>query len=93
MRIGRLHAQLVATENGAVTVRDLGSTNGTFVDAVRIGEAHAAAGSSVRCGGSVLKLANAEVPTLPPGKRERFGALAGTSRLMRELFAVRSHRA
>ena len=87
-QLSRQHAELIATDSGAVVVRDLGSTNGTFVDAVRITEALATAGSSIRCGSSVLKLASVDVPTLPPSKRERFGPLAGTSRLMRELFAV-----
>jgi DNA-binding CsgD family transcriptional regulator len=47
--VSRLHAELLAKPD-SVSVKDLGSTNGTFVDAVRIRDAEILPGQIVRFG-------------------------------------------
>lgn len=47
--VSRRHAELRLAEGGA-TVRDLGSTNGTWVDGERVGTAHLSDGSTVSVG-------------------------------------------
>lgn len=48
--VSRLHCQFRLTHEGALTVEDLGSTNGTFVNDEKINEASLAAGDRVRVG-------------------------------------------
>lgn len=53
--VSRQHARLDPTEDGAVIVTDLGSSNGTFVDGVRIEESTVAhAGSRITIGEAAL---------------------------------------
>lgn len=53
--VSRCHAE-IEVEADAVTVRDLGSKNGTFVDGVRVSEAPAQIGSEIRIGSISLRL-------------------------------------
>ncbi len=86
-KVSRRHVEIRAVPSG-IAVRDLGSTNGTQVDGVRITEAMAGAGSSIRCGDSVLKIQKEVAPLVAPSQRTRFGGLVGESLAMREIFAV-----
>jgi DNA-binding NtrC family response regulator len=85
--VSRFHAE-VAVEDGRVTVRDIGSTNGTFVDGVSIVHAHLHPGAIVRVGSTELRFeADGPVVELPVGGAERFGGLVGSSAPMRAVFA------
>jgi len=53
--VSRNHAELVMGEGGAWTVRDLGSTNGTFVNEVRVSQQALRDGDHVRFGDAVFK--------------------------------------
>jgi transcriptional regulator with AAA-type ATPase domain len=53
--VSRCHAEIVV-EAGDVTVRDLGSKNGTFVDGTRVAEGEAQIGSVIRIGSISLHL-------------------------------------
>ncbi|MCH7944530.1 MAG: FHA domain-containing protein [Armatimonadetes bacterium] len=54
--VSRRHAELVV-DQGTVTVRDLGSTNGTFVGGQRItGATPVASGTEITFGRSVMRL-------------------------------------
>ena len=55
-RVSRRHAQIGATEDGSVTVRDLGSTNGTKVNGVRISESTANEGDEIELGGITIRV-------------------------------------
>ncbi len=57
--VSRRHAKLVV-RGGAVTLQDLGSTNGTFVNGVRVKKARLKEGDRVLIGGAILKLVRAE---------------------------------
>lgn len=86
-KVSRQHVELQLLPEG-VRVRDLDSTNGTFVDSGRVTEVVLAAGATVRCGHTTLQLLSASAPLVPPSRRTRFGELVAESSLMRELFAV-----
>ena len=59
-QVSRRHAIITAGE-GQVLVEDLGSSNGTFVDGVRIGEeTEIAPGGRLKVGQSVLELRQPE---------------------------------
>lgn len=60
--VSRCHAEIVV-EAGTVTVRDLWSKNGTFVDGVRVSEVQARPGSVIRIGVVSLRLSAAGSPT------------------------------
>lgn len=48
--VSRLHCQFALTGEGTLTVQDLGSTNGTFVNDRKIEQARLAAGDRIRVG-------------------------------------------
>lgn len=48
--ISRHHAQLSFLDNGQVTIKDLGSSNGTFVNGNRVNEAYLNSGDILKCG-------------------------------------------
>lgn len=52
--VSRHHAQLTIAGNGRVMIRDLGSSNGTFVNGNRITESYLDAGDVVKCGQTLL---------------------------------------
>jgi two-component system, NtrC family, nitrogen regulation response regulator GlnG len=87
--VSRQHLQLRATEQGLV-LRDLGSTNGTFVGNLRLVEALIVAPVTVRAGESQLQISpssgdSLEIPLSPRGS---FGGLVGQSTEMRRVFAI-----
>jgi two-component system, cell cycle response regulator len=68
--ISRKHTEFAVTENG-ITVRDMGSTNGTFVNDSRVeDEPHALSdGDLIRCGNTILKfLKEGKIENLLHGK-------------------------
>jgi pSer/pThr/pTyr-binding forkhead associated (FHA) protein len=67
--VSRVHARF-AVDRGAVLVEDLGSSNGTFVNGMRItGPVELAAEDEVQLGGTVLSVEGADAATalIPPG--------------------------
>lgn len=57
--VSRSHAVLEPTPRG-VTVRDLGSTNGTYVNGERVRSAHAKAGDAITFGKTQMRVEDAE---------------------------------
>jgi pSer/pThr/pTyr-binding forkhead associated (FHA) protein len=53
-------------QNGAWVVRDLKSSNGTFVNGIQISTHALADGDQIKAGGSVFLFVAAEAPLLPP---------------------------
>jgi DNA-binding NtrC family response regulator len=86
--VSRFHLEIVATAAGFLA-RDLGSTNGTWIDGLRIVEAYLRPGCSLRVGTAELTFEalgdEAEVPASP---HEQFGRVVGRSAPMREVFAM-----
>jgi transcriptional regulator with PAS, ATPase and Fis domain len=80
------HCEL-SPEGEQIVLRDLGSTNGVFIDEVRVREAVVAPGARIRLGHSKLRLephGHAEIAVLDA---DHFDRLHGKSRLMRATFA------
>lgn len=80
----RAHAELRSTPAG-VLVRDLGSTNGTTINGVRVTEALLESGMTAVCGATAISIENARDEVLPI-PQAGFGALVGASLPMRTLF-------
>jgi DNA-binding NtrC family response regulator len=86
--VSRFHCRL-SREESAWRVSDVGSLNGTFVDGVRVRDADLRDGGALMIGETVLRVHGAEsaqeseLAMVPV-----FGSLAGTSRVMRRLYAL-----
>lgn len=50
--VSRIHAQLTLMDNGQIIIKDLGSSNGTFVNGNKITECYLKTGDIVKCGGT-----------------------------------------
>src|SRR5258706_6860654 len=74
--VSRFHVELEATDAGIV-VRDLGSTNGTIIGALRVREALVQAGSAVviDVGRTRLQLVLGDAPAAHAAARTSFGAM------------------
>jgi DNA-binding NtrC family response regulator len=85
--MSKFHCE-IRIANGAATIRDLGSRNGTLVDHVRVIEAPLRDGASLTLGRTTLRfdLGTREVE-LALSPRARFGRLVGGSVAMRAAFA------
>jgi len=84
----RQHIEL-RLRGDSVSVRDLGSTNGTTVDGVRVIEAVLSPASHLRIGGTSIRATPFEEPVvIPLSPRTSFGGLIGASAAMREVFAI-----
>jgi len=82
------HCEIRVDADGA-RVRDLGSTNGTTVDGVRVSEAFLRDDSTLRLGAAAVRFRlGAETNRLPLSEATRFGALVGRSAAMRATFAL-----
>ncbi len=86
--VSRRHAAFEADGKG-FRLSDLHSTNGTFVDGVRIVEVYVRGGELVRCGSTALRLDVEEVAKpLQLSNSIRFGATLGASVAMRRLYLL-----
>lgn len=86
--VSRKHAEIVKTKDGYL-IRDLGSTNGTFVGGLKVKEAFLSAGSLVKIGNTKIKFTpQDEQLEIYPSKKTRFGDLLGKSLEMRRIFGV-----
>jgi two-component system, NtrC family, response regulator GlrR len=86
-QVSRRHCQLGLAEEG-ISLEDLGSKNGTFVNGVRISKVWVAPGQVITLGSSRLELVLAKKTTQVPLYRgAKFGGVTGASIVMRGLFA------
>ena len=70
-------------------LRDLGSTNGSFVQGARFQELTLGFGTEVTVGKTVLKyVPNEEAVELPPWEEESYGSLVGRDPKLRRLFRL-----
>jgi len=70
--VSRKHA-VFRLENGVLTVQDLGSTNGTFVNGERIDKAALREGDRVLVGTSILRVVGYDASLPPPAKKGLMG--------------------
>jgi transcriptional regulator with GAF, ATPase, and Fis domain len=86
--VSTTHVELVAKEKGFL-LRDLGSTNGTFVGDLRIQEVWVKPGTVVKLGTSQLRFEPVSGSVdIEISKSERFFEIVGRSVRMREIFAT-----
>jgi transcriptional regulator with PAS, ATPase and Fis domain len=86
--VSRVHCEL-RVRSGSVLVRDCGSTNGTYVEGVRLREGEVRPGALVRVGSSAFRIEDSGEPTyVPMSDRTSFGECVGSSLEMRRVYAV-----
>jgi DNA-binding NtrC family response regulator len=83
--VSRRHAAFDLVD-GALKLKDLGSTNGTFVNGVRAIEVELSGGESVRVGATVLQVEPGEPGRDPAPEQNRFGRFVGASPEIRRLY-------
>ncbi|HEX3480310.1 MAG TPA: sigma 54-interacting transcriptional regulator [Kofleriaceae bacterium] len=86
--VSRFHCELTSGER-RVRIRDLGSSNGTKVDGLRIRDADLRGGSLIGIGRMVIRFQYLGRPThLRLSQRTEFGIVVGRSVSMRHLFSL-----
>jgi DNA-binding NtrC family response regulator len=86
--VSRRHLSAALGESGLV-VRDLGSTNGSFMRGARFQELILGFGAEIQVGQTTLKYVPEEEPVeVAPADSETFGALAGRDPRMRQVFRL-----
>jgi len=86
--VSRTHFS-IDTEQGAFVIRDLTSTNGTWIDQFRIKEAWLRPGTVLRAGSAQLRFEPVFKPLdIAPAAVDRFGRLVGRSVRMRQIFTL-----
>ncbi|MCE9574479.1 MAG: sigma 54-interacting transcriptional regulator [Deltaproteobacteria bacterium] len=86
--VSRVHFAIVRDAKGYL-VRDMKSTNGTFLDGAEIKEAYIRAGSVIGAGASELKFTPFEERIeILPSEKEKLGDMVGRSAPMREIFGL-----
>ena len=86
--VSRRHAEITRTPDGIV-LRDLGSTNGTFLGQVRIKEVFLGETRAFRVGKTEMEFKVLdEVVEIVPAEETHFESMVGQSVAMRETFAV-----
>jgi DNA-binding NtrC family response regulator len=88
-KVSATHVELERRAEGRIVVRDLGTTNGTWIGPHRVIECEVGPGALLRMGDSLVRV---EVDDRAEPERgsdaARFGGLIGVSTEMRELFAT-----
>ena len=86
--VSRVHFEIVRDAKGYL-VRDMKSTNGTFLDGAEVKEAYLRSGSVIRIGSSELKFTPFEERIeILPSEKEVLGDMVGKSAAMREIFGL-----
>ena len=85
--VSRRHLE-ASWEGSGVSLRDLGSTNGTFFEGSRIKEITISYGAEVKLGRTVLKLLPDEEVVQPASEQETYGTMVGQDPKMRRLFSL-----
>ena len=85
--VSALHCELRGVNEG-ILVRDLGSTNGTFIGALRVREVVVTSPVEVVVGQSKIALEPSGKHRVDVGFTDSFGALVGSSPKMRRVFGV-----
>ncbi len=86
--VSRVHFEIARDAKGYL-VRDMKSTNGTFLDGAEVKEAYLRAGSVIGLGACELKFTPFEERIeILPSEKEQLGEMVGKSPAMREIFGL-----
>jgi transcriptional regulator with GAF, ATPase, and Fis domain len=86
--VSRVHFEIARDAKGYL-VRDMKSTNGTFLDGAEVKEAYLRAGSIIGLGSCELKFTPFEERIeILPSEKEQLGEMVGKSPAMREIFGL-----
>jgi DNA-binding NtrC family response regulator len=85
--VSAFHCELRAMNEG-VLVKDLGSTNGTFIGALRVLEALVTTPVDVTIGATKIQVVPTAKHRVDVGFADRFGPLVGSSPKMRRIYSV-----
>ncbi|MEO7111739.1 MAG: sigma 54-interacting transcriptional regulator [Polyangiaceae bacterium] len=85
--VSALHCELRAVSEG-ILVKDLGSTNGTYVGTLRVQEAAVTTTTEITIGSTKLVLEPSAKRKVDVGFSDAFGPLVGSSPKMRRVFGV-----
>ncbi|NVB81267.1 MAG: sigma 54-dependent Fis family transcriptional regulator [Kofleriaceae bacterium] len=86
-KVSGLHCEIRLDDRG-YRLRDLDSTNGTYVSSLRVNDVYIQAGAQIALGGTRLKFdPTGESVEIELADTDRFGSMIGRSVKMRELFA------
>ena len=86
--VSRQHAEIIKNRDGYL-LKDLGSTNGTFVDSLRVKEIYLKSGSIIRAGKTKIKfMPQDEKIEIFPSKKESYAGIIGKSLELRKIYAI-----
>ena len=86
--VSRHHFEIEQLKNGYL-LRDLESTNGTYVEGLKVREVFLKPNSTIQVGDTVIRFYSAdEKVKITPSKEEKFGEMVGRSGKMREIFGL-----
>lgn len=86
--VSRRHCKIL-NQDGVLKLIDLASTNGTYINDVRVDQTVIPSAGEFRIGRTKISYKIVKkTERLPRSKRERFGPLIGPSRPMREIYAL-----
>jgi transcriptional regulator with GAF, ATPase, and Fis domain len=86
--VSAIHCEIHVRET-SILVRDCGSTNGTWVEGVRLHEGEVRPGAVVRVGNSAFRIDAGNAPAfVAVSDKTSFGELVGSSLEMRRLYAI-----
>ena len=84
--VSKRHCEIIVEQSGYL-IRDLDSTNGTFVQGVRVSSAHLAPGSEIQLGKTrIVFCPLQDANDIPLSRNEAFGKMLGRSVPMRRIF-------
>lgn len=86
--VSRNHIEIDYTADSFV-LKDLDSTNGTFLNGSRVKQAYLSPGDLIKIGNTTLEfVAFDEKVKIEPSERTSFGEMVGKSRKMRQIFSI-----
>ena len=86
--VSRVHCEIIRDARGYL-LRDLGSTNGTFLDGAEVREVYLRSGSAMTVGTVQIRFQPfSERIEILPSEKERLGEMVGRSLAIREIFGL-----
>jgi DNA-binding NtrC family response regulator len=86
--VSRVHCE-IRVHPEAIAIKDCGSTNGTYVEGVKVRDGEVRPGAAVRVGRSVFRVESVDGSSvLPISDSDSFGELVGASLPMRQVYAI-----